>query len=179
MNIANKLTLFRVFMIPVFIICFIFLPETSPIPALVFIIASLTDFLDGHLARSRNLVTTFGKFVDPLADKMLACSSLIMLIEIGFVHAWSVVIIVARELTISGFRILAASNGITLAASIWGKAKTMVQFIAIILLLFTRSSLNIPLIVGQVFYYISVGLTILSLVDYLYKNLSVLDLDNI
>ncbi|MDY6065076.1 MAG: CDP-diacylglycerol--glycerol-3-phosphate 3-phosphatidyltransferase [Finegoldia sp.] len=179
MNIANKLTLFRVFMIPVFIVCFIFLPETSVVPALIFIIASITDFLDGHLARSRNLVTTFGKFVDPLADKMLSCSSLIMLIEIGFVPAWSVVIIVARELTISGFRILAASNGVTLAASIWGKAKTMTQFIAIILLLFARSALNIPLILGQGLYYVSVILTIMSLVDYIYKNIQVLDLDNI
>lgn len=180
MNIANKITVFRLFLIPVFVILVIVLGIDNPIPGIVFVVASLTDFIDGHLARSKNLVTTFGKFLDPLADKMLVTAALIMFIELGDVKAWTVCIVVAREFIITGFRVLAASNGVTIAASFWGKFKTVSQFIAIIMILFNGTILSfIPLIITDVVYYISIGLTVISGVDYLVKNIKVLDLENI
>ncbi|QQK07622.1 CDP-diacylglycerol--glycerol-3-phosphate 3-phosphatidyltransferase [Miniphocaeibacter halophilus] len=180
MNIANKFTIFRLILIPVFIILLMVLGIDSLIPGLVFVIASLTDFIDGHLARSRNLVTTFGKFLDPLADKMLVTAALIMFIELGLIPAWTVCIVVAREFIITGFRVLAASNGITIAASFWGKFKTVSQFLAIIMILFSGSILFwIPTFIISIVYYISVILTIISGIDYLIKNIHVLDLDNI
>ncbi len=178
MNIANKFTTLRVILIPFFVISLIILKTDSYIPAIIFTISAITDFIDGQLARRKNLVTTFGKFMDPLADKMLSCSALIVLIQLSKVPAWTVVIVVLRELTISGFRILAASNGTTLAASIWGKAKTMTQFIAIVLILFNiRSLIGFP--IDMIFYYVSIVLTVISLIDYIYKNIKVLDLENI
>ncbi|WP_099203196.1 CDP-diacylglycerol--glycerol-3-phosphate 3-phosphatidyltransferase [Miniphocaeibacter massiliensis] len=180
MNIANKFTIFRLVLIPVFIVLMIFLGIKSVIPGAVFVIASLTDFIDGHLARSRNLVTTFGKFLDPLADKMLVAAALIMLIELKYVSAWTVCIVIAREFAITGFRILAASNGITIAASYWGKFKTVSQFIAIILILFSGSILSfVPMTITNIIYYISVVLTLISGIDYIIKNIQVLDLENI
>lgn len=180
MNIANKFTVFRLILIPVFIVLMMVLGIDNPIPGIVFVVASLTDFIDGHLARSRNLVTTFGKFLDPLADKMLVTAALIMFIEIGYVKAWTVCIVVAREFIITGFRVLAASNGVTIAASFWGKFKTVSQFIAIIMILFSGTYLSfIPEIATNTVYYISVGLTLISGVDYLIKNIHVLDLKNI
>lgn len=180
MNIANKFTIFRLILIPVFIILLMVLGVDSLIPGLIFVIASLTDFIDGHLARSRNLVTTFGKFLDPLADKMLVTAALIMFIELGLVPAWTVCIVVAREFIITGFRVLAASSGVTIAASFWGKFKTVSQFLVIIMILFSGSILFwIPTIITNIVYYISVILTIISGVDYLVKNIHVLDLDNI
>lgn len=180
MNIANKFTVFRLILIPVFVIALLFYQTESLIPAIIFIVASLTDFIDGYLARSRNLVTTFGKFLDPLADKMLATTALIMLIELGKVPAWMVVIVVSREFIITGFRVIAASNNITIAASIWGKFKTATQFIAIILLLLNNKIfVELPLPFDYIFLYISVILTIISAVDYIYKNINVLDLSNI
>ncbi|HHX68145.1 MAG: CDP-diacylglycerol--glycerol-3-phosphate 3-phosphatidyltransferase [Miniphocaeibacter sp.] len=180
MNIANKFTIFRLILIPIFIILLMVLGVDSLIPGLIFVIASLTDFIDGHLARSRNLVTTFGKFLDPLADKMLVTAALIMFIELGLVPAWTVCIVVAREFIITGFRVLAASSGVTIAASFWGKFKTVSQFLVIIMILFSGSILFwIPTIITNIVYYISVILTIISGVDYLVKNIHVLDLDNI
>lgn len=180
MNIANKFTMFRLVLIPVFVVSIIVLKMESLIPGIIFVVASLTDFIDGHLARSRNLVTTFGKFLDPLADKMLVTAALIMFIQMGKVEAWTVCIVVAREFIVTGFRVLAASNGVTIAASFWGKFKTVSQFIAIILILFSGNILNwVPMIVTDIIYYISVLLTLISGIDYFIKNINVLDLENI
>ena len=145
----------------------------------IFIIASLTDMLDGKIARKYNLVTDFGKFMDPLADKLLVCSAMICLIEKGQLAAWIVIIIIAREFIISGFRLVAADNGIVIAASYWGKFKTNFQMFAIILLMLNLGE-NFPAyaggihIVEQILVYIALILTIVSLVDYLAKNIDVL-----
>ena len=137
MNLPNKITLVRMVMIPFFIAeLLIDFPYHQPLAAALFISASLTDSLDGYLARSRNLVTDFGKFMDPLADKLLVCSALICFVQLGSVPAWMVIIIIAREFAITGLRSLAAADGIIIAASKWGKAKTISQMIAIILMLF-------------------------------------------
>lgn len=180
MNIANKFTIFRLILIPIFVLALIFLGINNYVPGLIFIIASLTDFIDGYLARSRNLVTTFGKFLDPLADKMLVTAALIMFIELDKVVAWTVIVIVSREFIVTGFRVLAASNGITIAASFWGKFKTITQFIAIIMILFSGTILLwIPIFLIETIYFISVILTIISGIDYIIKNIHVLDLKNI
>ncbi len=180
MNIANKITTIRMFMIPVFVVVILITGLESLLPGILFIVAALTDFVDGYLARSRNLVTNFGKFMDPLADKLLSTTALIMLIQLGKISAWIVVIIVAREFIITGFRVLAASNNITIAASIWGKFKTTTQFIAIILLLFKDTLLlNLVFPLDTIFVYVSLILTIISAADYIIKNKNVLDLSNI
>lgn len=180
MNIANKITTIRMFMIPIFVAAILILGLESTIPGIIFIVAALTDFVDGYLARSLNLITNFGKFMDPLADKLLSTTALIMLIQLEKIAAWIVVIIVAREFIITGFRVLAASNNVTIAASIWGKFKTTTQFIAIILLLFKDTLLaNIAFPLDMIFVYLSLILTIISAVDYIVKNKNVLDLNNI
>ena len=180
MNIANKLTIFRIFLVPVFILSILALGIKNIIPFFIFIIAALTDTLDGYLARSKNLVTTFGKFMDPLADKILVCSALVMLIQIEKVSAWMVCIVLAREFIISGFRILAASNGIVIAASIYGKFKTITQLIGISFILFDSTDIiHLPLNIGIIFWYISVLFTVISAIDYIVKNIKVLDLKNI
>lgn len=180
MNIANKITTIRMFMIPIFVIVVLITGLESLLPGILFIVAALTDFVDGYLARSRNLVTNFGKFMDPLADKLLSTTALIMLIQLEKISAWIVVIIVAREFIITGFRVLAASNNITIAASIWGKFKTTTQFIAIILLLFKDTLLlNFVFPLDTIFVYLSLVLTIISAADYIIKNKNVLDLSNI
>ncbi|NLN14866.1 MAG: CDP-diacylglycerol--glycerol-3-phosphate 3-phosphatidyltransferase [Tissierellia bacterium] len=181
MNIANKITLFRVFLVPVFLlILYSDLNNSHMIAGLVFIFASLTDTLDGYLARSRNLVTNFGKFVDPLADKVLVAAALIALVEFGKIPGWIVVIIIAREFTITGFRVLAASEGITIAASPLGKFKTITQLLAIILILFNNypfSLINIPL--DRIMLYLATIFTILSGIDYIVKNKQVLNMKDI
>ncbi len=179
MNLANKLTIIRLFMVPVFVIVYNIFGVTSFIPALVFALTSATDFLDGHIARSRNLITTFGKFMDPLVDKVLTQAGFLVLVGSKIVPAWAVIIIIFRELLIDGLRILAASNNITIAASIYGKLKTTSQMITIILYLLSGVLTFIPKIVYDIFLYISVILTIVSGIDYLMKNIKVLDLDNI
>lgn len=179
MNIANKLTLFRIALVPVFILSIIFLGIESVFPIIIFAVASLTDMLDGHLARSRNLITTFGKFMDPLADKILACSALVMLVQYGKIEGWAVCIVLAREFIISGFRLIASNSGKVIAASIYGKLKTITQFFAIILILVNASIFKIPFNFDIILWYISVVLTIASAVDYIWKNIEVLDLSNI
>ena len=138
---------------------------------MIFIVASLTDLFDGKIARKYNLVTNFGKFMDPLADKLLVCSALICLIQLGQLPAWVVIIIISREFIISGFRLVAADNGIVIAASYWGKFKTTFQMIAVILMIF-----NIPALatVTMIMLVIAVVLTVISLVDYVAKNIEVL-----
>ena len=175
MNLPNKLTVLRVIMIPFFVVSLLaFHGEVRllrNLAAAIFIVASLTDMLDGKIARKYNLVTNFGKFMDPLADKLLVCSALICLIELGQLPSWMVIIIVSREFIISGFRLIAAEQGIVIAASYWGKFKTTFQMIAVILMIF-----NIPALKTVTFIMLAaaVVLTIVSLVDYVAKNVEVL-----
>ncbi len=171
MNLPNKLTLLRVVLIPVFVVLLLLeggQNYTLRIAALiVFCIASFTDFLDGQIARRNNLVTNFGKFMDPLADKLLVCSALICMIELGQLPSWYVITVIAREFIISGFRLVAADNGIVIAASWWGKFKTTFQMFTVILLI-----LNIPALhtVTMVVAGIAFVLTLVSLLDYIMKN---------
>lgn len=178
MNLANKITLFRVLLVPVFmVVLYSDINNSHFYAALIFILASLTDTLDGYIARSRNLVTNFGKFIDPLADKVLVATALILLVELGKIPGWIVAIIITREFTITGFRVIAASEGITIAASPWGKVKTITQLIAITLILlnnFPFNSLNVPM--DTIMLYLSLIFTIISGVDYIYKNAGKLNL---
>ena len=138
MNLPNKLTMARVIMIPFFVIFMLtgWGGEASKwISLAIFIVASLTDLLDGHIARKHNLVTNFGKFMDPLADKLLVCSAMICLVEMGRIPAWIVIVIISREFIISGFRLVASDNGIVIAASYWGKFKTTFQMVSVVLLI--------------------------------------------
>lgn len=177
MNLANKLTLLRVLLIPVFVVVYN-VTGIGIASTLVFVIASLTDTLDGYIARSRHLVTTFGKFADPLADKILVTAALILLVGSNAVPAWAVILIIAREFIVTGFRILAAGANITIAASPLGKLKTITQFIAIILLLLGNPFFGSFRMDALVFY-LCVFLTVVSGADYLWKNRQVLDLSNL
>lgn len=178
MNLANKITIFRVFLIPFFmIVLYSNLEYSSYIAGIIFVFASLTDTLDGYIARSRNLVTNFGKFIDPLADKVLVSSALISLVDLDKIPAWVVVLIIAREFTITGFRIIAASEGVNIAASSLGKIKTITQLVAITSILINNypfNLINFPF--DMILLYISLFFTLLSGVDYLYKNRSALKL---
>lgn len=173
MNLPNKLTIFRVILIPFFIV-FLLVPITPVdewIALVIFIIASLTDLLDGKIARKYNLVTNFGKFMDPLADKLLVCSALICLIELDRLPSWMVIVIIAREFIISGFRLVASDNGVVIAASYFGKLKTTFQMIAVCLLIVDIPVLR-PVTMGVL--WIAVILTVVSLIDYLVKNKDVM-----
>lgn len=172
MNLPNKLTLLRIFLIPIFVIIMLSQINNSfLISCIVFIVASITDFLDGRIARKYNLVTDFGKFMDPLADKLLVLSALICMIEFNLVAGWMVIIIVARELTVSILRAIAADNGKVIAASGGGKIKTTSQMIAIILLLIGANfSQETLILVGTIAMYIATFFTLYSGIDYLYKN---------
>ena len=140
----------------------------------IFIVASVTDWFDGHLARKYNLITNFGKFMDPLADKLLVCSAMICMIETGKLPAWVVIIIIGREFIISGFRLIAADNGVVIAASYWGKFKTVSQMIMIILLIVDFG--GIFTVLTQIFIWLSVALTIISLLTYIMQNRKVLSM---
>ena len=149
MNLANKLTIFRIILVPVMAIIpylnlkgdFLGLPLTYFFMELIFIVASITDKLDGYIARSRNQVTTFGKFLDPLADKILVLTAMVLLVELGKIPAWIPIIVLAREFIVSGYRLVAVEKGgQVIAASIWGKLKTVTQMIAIILVMFDKNS---------------------------------------
>ena len=172
MTTANKLTLCRVVMIPIFLVL-LYVDFTGHLWAAlaVFILASVTDFIDGYVARHYHQITDFGKFMDPLADKLLVCSALICLIELGQLPAWIVIVIISREFIISGFRLIASDNGVVIAASYWGKFKTTFQMIAVILLIFDFEVLR-PLASACV--WIALALTIISLVDYIWKNRGIL-----
>lgn len=180
MNIANKLTILRVLMIPFFMYFLLSdFPNGDWIASAIFIAASFTDFLDGHLARSRNLVTNFGKFMDPLADKLLVTSAFVCFVQLGKISAVVVFIILAREFIVSIFRAIAAAEGIVIAASIWGKAKTISQMLAIIVLLFNNypfSLINLPM--DTIMVYVATILTIISGLDYIIKNKQVLKLED-
>lgn len=183
MNLPNKLTLFRVILIPFFVFFLLapFFPGYGNYIAIaIFIVASLTDLLDGKIARKYNLVTNFGKFMDPLADKLLVCSALICLIELDMLPSWIVIIIIAREFIISGFRLIASDNGVVIAASYWGKFKTTFQMLMVIVLMLdiTLSAYSWIHILGIVLTYIALALTIISLIDYIIKNKGVLKEQN-
>lgn len=175
MNLPNKITIARVFMIPVFL-CIYLIPGiayANYIAAAVFIVACLTDALDGYLARKYHLITNFGKFMDPLADKLLVSAALICFVELKLIPAWIIIIIISREFIISGFRLVASDNGVVIAASPIAKFKTTAQMVMSILLIV---NFNLPVfnLLEQVFIYLSLILTVLSLIDYLYKNRKVL-----
>ncbi len=174
MNLPNKLTTLRVIMIPFFVVFMLtdFAGGASKWIALaLFIIASLTDLLDGHIARKYNLVTNFGKFMDPLADKLLVCAALICLVEMGRIPSWIVIVIISREFIISGFRLIASDNGRVIAASYWGKFKTTFQMIMICLMIADISALSL---LTDIVMWVALILTVVSLVDYLVKNKDVM-----
>jgi len=175
MNLPNKITIFRVFMIPLFVVLMMLqrIPGNEFYALAVYAIACISDAIDGHIARKYNLITDFGKFMDPVADKLLVCSALICFVEQGLMPAWIALIIIARELVIDGFRLVAASKGIVIAASIWGKAKTVVQMIACFVLILNADWIVFN-IAEQVLIYASLVLTVISLADYIYKNRTVL-----
>ncbi|NLX75790.1 MAG: CDP-diacylglycerol--glycerol-3-phosphate 3-phosphatidyltransferase [Clostridiaceae bacterium] len=183
MNLPNKLTVFRIILIPVFLILvlpvfngrtLLLVPaETGRIiAAVVFVLASFTDYLDGKIARKRNCVTTFGKFLDPIADKLLVTSALMALIQLGDISAWAAVIIIAREFIVTGIRIMAASDGVVIAASSLGKAKTLIQMLAVFFILLRDFpfSMFTSVPVGRILLWIAVLLTIYSGYDYLKAN---------
>ncbi|MCI9360615.1 MAG: CDP-diacylglycerol--glycerol-3-phosphate 3-phosphatidyltransferase [Hungatella sp.] len=175
MNLPNKLTILRVCLIPFFVV-FLLLEGGQnqtyrSISTVIFIVASLTDMLDGKIARKYNLVTNFGKFMDPLADKLLVCSALICLIELGQIPSWMVIVIISREFIISGFRLVASDNGVVIAASYWGKFKTTFQMIAVVLLILQIPALTL---VTNICLWIALILTVVSLADYVVKNRKVL-----
>ena len=173
MNMPNKLTMFRVVLIPFFVV-FMLVDITlydKWIALAIFIIASLTDLLDGKIARKYNLVTNFGKFMDPLADKLLVCSALICLVALAKIPAWMVIVIIAREFIISGFRLIASDNGVVIAASYWGKFKTTFQMVMICLMIADIAAISL---LTTVVMWAALVLTVVSLVDYLVKNKDVM-----
>ncbi len=180
MNLPNKLTLFRVVLIIPFVI-FLLIPNFGyagrMIALAIFIVASLTDFFDGKIARKHNLVTDFGKFMDPLADKLLVCSALICFVEKNEIASWIVIIIIAREFIISGFRLVASNKGVVIAASYWGKYKTAFQMFAIIFLIIDLWWIIPFYVITQILVYVALVLTIVSLIDYLVKNWNVIGHD--
>ncbi|NDO46492.1 CDP-diacylglycerol--glycerol-3-phosphate 3-phosphatidyltransferase [Clostridium sp. MD294] len=175
MNLANKLTTLRVVLIPVFLIVllssFLSEPFDRYVAVAIFIVASITDFLDGYIARSRNMVTNFGKFMDPLADKLLVCSALIAMVELDDLPAWVAIIILSREFAITGFRTLAMEANIVMAASWWGKIKTTTQMIMIIVVLLNINGMEI---IEFILILLATFFTIVSGVDYIVKNKNVL-----
>ncbi len=173
MNIANKLTLLRIILIPIFI--YLLLEGYTIAAFIMFSLASFTDFLDGYLARKYNLVTNFGKFMDPLADKLLVTSALVCFVQLGLLNSWVVIIILSREFIVSIFRAIAAAEGIVIAASWWGKAKTISQMFMVIVLLLNNYPfewLHIPM--DQILIYLATILTVISGYDYIVKNKQVL-----
>lgn len=175
MNTPNKLTILRIILVPVFMA---FLMADSSmfqlVAMIVFIAASVTDWLDGYLARKNNQITSFGKFMDPLADKMLTTAAFLGLMHYGYVSAWALVIILAREFMVSGIRMAAAERGVVIAASMWGKFKTVAQMVTIIASILLISIPLMPVgvthVVISVMVWVSTGLTLISGIDYLVKN---------
>lgn len=175
MNLPNKLTLLRVLLVPFFVASLLWGQGQNQmlrvVALIIFIVASLTDMLDGQIARRYHLVTNFGKFMDPLADKLLVCSALICFVELRQIRAVVVIIIIAREFVISGFRLVAADAGVVIAASWWGKLKTVSQMIAVILMIIHLQPL---IFITRAMVIVMTALTVISLIDYLAKNHGVL-----
>ena len=175
MNLPNKLTILRVILIPFFVVFMLFDITGAAdkwIALVIFCVASLTDMLDGKIARKYNLVTNFGKFMDPLADKLLVCSAMICLIPSGKLPTAIVIVIIAREFIISGFRLVASDNGIVIAANYWGKFKTVSQMAMIIVLIADLGGAFD--LIGQILIWLALALTIISLIDYVWTNRQVL-----
>lgn len=176
MNLPNKLTVLRVIMVPFFVFFMLWDgmgPNGKYAAAALFILASITDWLDGYLARRDHLVTDFGKFMDPIADKLLVCSALICLVEKHMLAGWIVIIIIGREFIISGFRLVASDKGVVIAASYWGKFKTVSQMLMVILLILDLG--GIWNLIAQVLVWVALALTVISLIDYLVKNWHVME----
>jgi CDP-diacylglycerol--glycerol-3-phosphate 3-phosphatidyltransferase len=174
MNLPNKITILRVFAIPFFVFFMVtnYFGEAGKwIALLIFCLASLTDILDGYLARKHNCVTSFGKFIDPLADKLLVGAAMVCLVGLDLLQSWVVVVIISREFIISGFRLLASDEGVVIAASAWGKVKTVFQMIMIIVLIADLGGIFTT--IGNILIWVSLVLTIISLIDYIYKNKSI------
>ena len=180
MNLPNQLTIFRAILIVPFVILLLggragWFGESTFVVDLIalgiFIVASLTDLIDGKIARKYNLVTNFGKFMDPLADKLLVCAALIALVELGRIPSWVVIIIISREFIISGFRLIASDNGVVIAASYWGKFKTVFQMIMICMMI---ADIAVFSILTKIIMWIALILTVVSLIDYLIKNKDVI-----
>lgn len=186
MNLPNKLTVIRAILIVPFVLLLLggyhewgwfaaifggIMEYVDYIALAIFILASLTDFVDGFIARKYNLVTNFGKFMDPLADKLLVCSALICLVEMGRIPAWIVIVIIAREFIISGFRLIASDNGVVIAANYWGKFKTVFQMIMVCLMIGNIEKLQL---ITDIVMWISLALTVISLIDYVWKNRAVM-----
>ena len=185
MNLPNKLTILRTVLIPFFLVAMLWdaVPYGNWIALAIFAVASITDMLDGMIARKYNLVTNFGKFMDPLADKLLVCSAMIAFVELERIPCWIVIVIIAREFIISGFRLVAADNGIVIAAGIWGKIKTAEQMVMLCILIadfgsvFPAAASGIAMF-ENVLIYVALILTIVSLFDYLLHNKNVLAENN-
>lgn len=180
MNLPNKLTVFRVLLVPVFVLIYYSnIANSSLIAAIVFIIASLTDLLDGYIARKYNLVTNFGKFMDPLADKILVAAALILFVESGTVPGWVLMVVIAREFIVSGIRLVAANNNITIAAGNLGKLKTATQMVSIVMILMNNFPLGMDSIrVDMILLYISTILTVISGIEYVILNKDVIGSSN-
>ena len=190
MNLPNKLTILRTVLIPFFLVALLcdvnyggFIPYGNWIALVIFAVASITDMLDGKIARKYNLVTNFGKFMDPLADKLLVSSAMIAFIELGRIPWWIVIVIIARDFIISGFRLVAADNGVVIAAGIWGKIKTAEQMVMLCILIADVGSLFPAVAEGiyvfeNILIYLALILTIVSLIDYLVHNKGVLAENN-
>lgn len=194
MNLPNKLTIFRMILILPFVLLLLggyhewgwftavfggILEKVDYIALAIFIIASLTDLLDGKIARKYNLVTNFGKFMDPLADKLLVCAAMICLVEMGRIPAWIVIIIISREFIISGFRLIASDKGVVIAANYWGKFKTTFQMLMVCLMIVNNRHLPSSIsdgfgLVTDIVMWIALALTVISLVDYVWKNRGVM-----
>ena len=184
MNLPNKLTIFRVILIVPFVVVLLggeagWFGDNSllygGISLAIFIVSSLTDLIDGKIARKYNLVTDFGKFMDPLADKLLVSAAMIALVEMGRIPAWVVIVIISREFIISGFRLVASDNGVVIAASYWGKFKTTFQMVMVCLMLLDLSEKFAWYgVLTNIIMWIALILTVVSLVDYLMKNKNVL-----
>lgn len=169
MNLPNKLTIIRVILVPVTMA--LILAGHFYAALAVFVVASLTDFLDGYLARKNNLVTSFGKIMDPLADKILVFGALLCFLELGFINSWSVIVILAREFFVTGMRVVAVSKGNVIAASMWGKIKTNVQLFAVIIGFLTFGSGNdTAILLGQCAVYFAALFTIASWIAYIVEN---------
>ncbi len=167
MNTPNKLTVLRMVLVPIFMVIYMIesIPYHTAIAAFIFIFASVTDWLDGYLARKNNLVTNFGKFMDPLADKLLVTGALLCLMERDMVSFWIVMLIIAREFIVSGLRLVAVTKGIVIAAGKLGKLKTVLQLIAI-----SAAILSVNRVIVDILIYVSAFMTVLSGADYLIRN---------
>lgn len=171
MNLPNKITTVRVFMIPLYLIFMLVaqIPYGRYIAGVIFTLAAITDALDGYIARKNNLVTNFGKFMDPLADKLLVCSALICFVDFHLIPSWIAIVIIAREFIVSGFRLIASDNGVVLAAGWWGKIKTVVQIVMSVMLTVNLDFAFIN-VLEVIAIYLALALTIISMLDYFIKN---------